>query len=88
MIPNIAFIITILNWLHTVHDYVIRTDDDYAFDDDINVILNFINIIPTILEIFSKGYELTKYLSRENDAYKLIRYIAEFRFENNILIHL
>ena len=30
--------------------------------------------------MFIEAYELTKDLSRENDAYKLIRYLAEYRY--------
>ena len=51
-------------------------------DEDIINILSFVKIIPLLLHILINLLNVTKDTSRENDAYKLIRYCADFRFVN------
>ena len=81
MPPDVIFVISILQ-LFEAADIFLNTesDDSNNVDDDLSVILNFVRVIPFILQIFQEGYELTKDLSRENDAYKIIRYVAEYRY--------
>ena len=78
MLPDIIFILPILELISAAQD-LLNSDDSNNADDDINVILSFMKVLPFLLQIFVEGYELTKDVSREDDAYKLIRYLAEYR---------
>ena len=79
MIPNVLFIVPLLQFLELaltfLSDDIIENDSD----EDNFLILNFVNIIPIILELLINTFDMTKDFSRENDAYKLIRYCANFR---------
>ena len=64
-------------------------DDDLESDDqDDNIIqiLSFMNIIPQLLDILVNIFQLTKDTSRENDAYKLIRYRADYRYMYKMIL--
>ena len=78
MLPAISFIIPILNLMHESLQFIEKNENE-STEDDMFIILKFINVIPIILEILSYAYDLTKDISRENDACKLIHYLSQYR---------
>ena len=78
MLPNISFIIPILHFAYETVNFL-HQDDDRNDDENMFVVLNFLNVIPLIIEILNYAFDLTKDTSQENDACKLIRYLLEYR---------
>ena len=79
MIPNIFCILPLLQFVELAENFINENVNSDNNDDNIHEILSFINIIHPILDILINILEMTKDRSRENDAYKLIRYCAEYR---------
>ena len=80
MLPNIFFILPVLELLECADLFLNYDFDDDDHDDNIFQILGFINIIPLLLDVLINMFEVTKDNSRENDAYKLIRFCANYRY--------
>ena len=79
MIPNIFFIFPLLEILDLGELYINEYLDNDFEEEDVLQILSFMNILPMLLELLVNIFHVTKDTSRENDAYKLIRYFAEYR---------
>ena len=62
----------IINIIQLAIDFLNENDKNDDNNEDITIILNFMTIVPILLEIFKGGFDLTKDLRRENDAYKLM----------------
>ena len=80
MIHKIIFIFPLLlDLINLTNDFINDDCDDANKIDDIIPILNFLNLINPLLDIFYYIFDLTQKNCRDNDAYKLIRYCAHYR---------
>ena len=79
MILNIFHILPLLQFLQLADEYLeTNIDDNYDSSDNIHI-LGFIKILPLIIELITQILDYTEENPRDNDAYKLIRYFAEYR---------
>ena len=76
---NIVFIIPLLQFLEVAENFLCEEVSSDQDDDNIVQVLSFINIIHLLLDVLEAIFNITKDTSRENDAYKLIHYCAEYR---------